>query len=79
MNALPPGVEHLIVQLGDAAPLAAFSSSGTKRSYRYSDCVPPPGILGDHVVIQIQPYRHIGEVEVERVYEQVQWGCRAVG
>jgi len=30
MNELPPGVEHVIVQLGDATPPTAISSSGTE-------------------------------------------------
>jgi len=31
MNELPPGVEHLIVQLGDATSPISISSSGTER------------------------------------------------
>lgn len=72
MDRLPPRVEHLIIQLGDATSLVALSSSRTKWQHRNPYCVPSHGVFGERVVIEIQSSRHIREVGVlgfERVCE----------
>jgi hypothetical protein len=70
MNQLPPEVEHLIVQLGDATSLVALSSGRTKCQHRNPDCVPSLGVPGERVVIEIQSPRHIREDGVFR-FERV--------
>jgi hypothetical protein len=76
---LPPSVEHLVVQLGDASPSICNSHSEyeTERLHRDSDRVSPHGVFGERVVIKIQSSCYIGAVGtfryIERVCEQVQW------
>jgi hypothetical protein len=74
MDALPQGVQHVIVQLGNVTALVACHLKGTQIYHRDSDRVPPHGVSGDHVVIEIQPSRYVGEVgnvRFERVCEQI--------
>ena len=74
MFALPQGVQHVIVQLGNVTPLVACRLRGTQFYHRDSDRVPSHGVSGDHVVIEIQPSRYAGEVgniRSERVCEQI--------
>ena len=61
LYALPQGVEHLIIQLGDATPSAAITLDETESYHRNSDFVPPLGATGDRVIIKAQPYRCIRE------------------
>jgi hypothetical protein len=70
MNQLPPEVEHLIIQLGDATSLVALSSSRTKCRHRNPDYVPSPGVSGERIVIETQSPRHIREDGVFR-FERV--------
>ena len=71
MNELPPRVEHLIIQLGDATPPVLVTSSETEHQHRDSDCIPAHGVFGDRVILKIQSSRYVGEARVhfERVCE----------
>jgi hypothetical protein len=67
MYALPQGVQHVIVQLGNVTPLVAFRlGGGLNVQHRDSDRVPSHGVSGDHIVIEIQPSRYVGEVGIIR-------------
>lgn len=72
---LPPRVEHLIVQLGDASLSVTATSSETKYLHRDSDRVSSHGVFGERVIIKIQSSCYIGAVGIfryiERVCEQV--------
>jgi hypothetical protein len=76
LNALPPRVEHLIVQLGDASPSVTATLGETECLHRDSDRVSPHGVFGERISIKIQSSSYIGSVGIfrlERVCEQVQW------
>ena len=62
LNSLPSRVEHLIIQLGDAAPSAIVSANEIECLHRDSDCLSPHGVFGERVVIKIQSFRCIREV-----------------
>jgi len=75
LYVLPPGTEHLIVQLGNASPSVTVAPSETERLNRDSDRVSPNGVFGERVIIEIQPSCYAGAVGIfryiERVCEQV--------
>jgi|SRR6266852_3028797 len=75
LNALPPKVEHLIVQLGDASPSVTVTLSETECLHRDSDRVSPYGVFGKRAIIKIQSSCYIRAVGIfryiERVCEQV--------
>jgi hypothetical protein len=76
LNALPPGAEHLIIQLGDASPSVTVTRSETECLHRDSDRVSPHGVFGERLIIKIQSSCYLGAVgvfRIERVCEQVQW------
>ena len=74
LNALPPGVEHLIIQLGDALSITSTLSE-TECLYRDPYRLSPHGIFGERVIIKTQSSCLVGEVGVyqwfERVCEQI--------
>lgn len=63
LNSLPSKVEHLIIQLGDVYPSAIVTASMTECLHRDSDCLSPHGVFGERVVVKIQSFRCIREVE----------------
>jgi hypothetical protein len=74
LSTLPPGVEHLIIQLGDASPSVTVTPSETECLHRDSDCLSPHGVFGERVVIKTQSFCFIGEVGIfryKRVCEQI--------
>ena len=74
LHALPAGVEHLIVQLGNSTLSAVGTCNEAECAHRNSNCVSAHGILRDRVIIKIQSSRFVGEVGVfwlERVCEQI--------
>jgi hypothetical protein len=75
LYTLPPRVEHLIVQLGDAPSSVTVTPSKTECLHRDSDRVSPHGVFGERVIIKIQSSCDIGAVGIfryiERVCEQV--------
>lgn len=75
LYTLPPRVEHLVVQLGDASPSLTATSSETEYLHRDSDRVPPHGVFGERVVVKIQSSCYTGAIGIfryiERVCEQV--------
>ena len=77
LYTLPPRVEHLVVQLGDASPSVTVTLSETECLHRDSDRVSPNGVFGERVIIKIQSSCYTGAVGIlryiERVCEQVQW------
>ena len=62
LNSLPPRVEHLIIQLGDASPSTVITASEIECLHRDSDCLSPHGVFGERVVVKIQSFRRIREV-----------------
>jgi hypothetical protein len=75
LYTLPPTVDHLIVQLGDASPCVTVIPSETECLHRDSDRVSPNGVFGERVIIKIQSSCYIGPVGIfryiKRVCEQV--------
>jgi hypothetical protein len=65
MNALPPGVEHLIVQLGDATPLAAFSRSGLNVHTGIPIVYPRLGFLESILSSRFNPIVTLGKARLK--------------
>lgn len=63
LNSLPSRVEHLIVQLGGASLSAITTAGEIEYLHRDSNRVSPHGVSGERVVIEIQSFRCIREVE----------------
>jgi hypothetical protein len=62
LDSLPPRVEHLIIQLGDASSSAIVTASEIECLHRDSDCLSPHGVFGARAVVKIQSFRCIGEI-----------------
>jgi hypothetical protein len=61
LNTLPPRVEHLIIQLGNASPSVTVNLSETDCLLRDPNCLSPHGVFGERVGIEIQSSCYIGE------------------
>jgi len=63
MDTLPSGVEHLIVQLGDAPALVAFGSSGTNVNIGIPIAYPRLPFLESALSTRLNPLVALGKSE----------------